>query len=255
MKLEAPALLLALWLALGVGAQRNQSERSEGYQLSASGIALTAGFLAIPAIVNLVLMPIHAAYFDRYALPLEFGYSLVIVFFLASHTHFSRAAPALASGILLLFICAFNLGPGLKESVWARRVSPGAARTLDAMRPDLPLVAASGLTFLEMDHYGDRQTVARLYYLTDRNLALRYANATIFEGMPDVKGYFPLRAHVVPYSDFLREHSKFLVLGTPDYPEDWLLRALLASHARVQYLGDSPGPYKDKQLYLVAIVY
>ncbi len=255
LRLEGSPLLLALGLALAIGASRNQTDAREKSQLGVSDIALAAGFLAMPAIVNLVLMPTHGAYFDRYAFPVEFGYALVVVFFLASHTNLNRSAAAAASGILLIFVCAFNLGLGLKESVWTHSGSPDATGSLDRIRPELPLVAASGLTFLEMDHYGDPPTVARLYYLTDRSLALRYAHATIFEGMPDIIGSFPIRAHVTPYSQFLREHSKFLVLGTPDYPEDWLLHALLDSHAAVQYLGDIPGPYKDKQLYLVTIGY
>ena len=255
LKLEALPLLVALGLALSSATPRSHTDSRERRQLSSSEIALAAGFLAMPAIVNLVLMPTHGAYFDRYAFPVEFGYALVTVFFLASQTNLSRGAPIAASGVLLLFVCAFNLGPGFEESVWARRPSPDATRILDGMRPDLPLVAASGLTFLELDHYGDPPTIARLYYLTDRNLATRYASATIFEGMPEAKEFFPIRAHVARYSEFLRGHSKFLVLGTPDYPEDWLLRALLDSHATVQYLGDFPGPYKDKQFYLVTIGY
>ncbi len=251
LKLESLPLLLALGLALSIAALPRQVDRRENFQLAIPEIVLTVGFLAIPAVVNLVLMRTHGAYFDRYAFPVEVGYALVIVFSLAAYTNLSRAAPAVASGVLLLFICAFNLGPGLKESVWVHKSSPVASRILDGTQPTLPLVAASGLTFIEMDHYADPQTVARLYYLTDRSLAIRYANATIFEGMPALKKSFPIRAQVAAYPEFLREHSKFLVLGTPDYPEDWLLRALLDSHATVQYLGDFPGPYKDKQLYLV----
>ena len=255
LKLEGGALILAIGLALSTGASGSQPSRCVKSEQRASEGALAVGFLAMPAIVNLALMPTHGAYFDRYALPVEFGYALVIVFFLATHANLRSVAPLVASGILVLFICTFNLGPGLKASVWARRESPNATRTLDSVFPALPLVAASGLTFLEMDHYGDPQTVARLFYLTDRSLAMRYANATIFEGMPDLIGSFPIRAHVLRYSDFLRKHTQFLVLGTPGYPEDWLLRALLDSHAAIRYLGDFPGLYKDQQLYLVAIAY
>jgi len=84
-------------------------------------------------------------------------------------------------------------------------------------------------------------------------LALRYAGATIFEGLPTVKNYFPIRAHVVPYREFVAIHPVFLVLGTPDYPEDWLLRALVATDAELRYLGEIPLPYKDTQLYQVKV--
>jgi hypothetical protein len=102
-----------------------------------------------------------------------------------------------------------------------------------------------------MDHYEDPATVARLYYLTDRSLAIQYAHATLFEGLPGLKQYFPIRANIEPYNQFIANHQQFLVLGTPDYPEDWLIRYLVAGHAQLTYLGDFPGPYKDTQLFEV----
>jgi hypothetical protein len=196
-------------------------------------------------------MRTHGAYFDRYAFPVAFGYGLIVAFFLADRTKQSAQAAMLASAVLSLFIVMYNLGPGFKQSVWSRRNTIKNARTIEQMRPNLPLVAASGLTFLEMDHYSDPKTVSRLYYLTDRSLAVHYASATIFEGMPTLKNYFPIRARVEEFRDFVATHQEFLVLGTPDYPEDWLLRALLDRGAKVRYLGNFPGLYKDTQLFLV----
>jgi len=255
LKLEALPLLLAIGLAELVIPRSTPEEKKRAQAPKAVDLVLIAGLLAIPALVNLILMCVHGAYFDRYAFPVAFGYALSITYFLARQTNGSRTAAIAASAVLLLFVCAFNLGPGLRQSVWGRRAEAGAKRAIDQIRPDLPLVAASGLTFLEMDHYGDPQTVARLYYLTDRRLALHYAGATIFEGMPALKQYFPIRANVAPFDQFTAEHKSFLVLGTPEYPEDWLLRALVDTKAEIRYLSDLPGPYKDTQLYLVAIGY
>ena len=253
LKVEALPLLLALclaWLAIP-----KSDDRGNGWRMDAVDAALTAGFLAIPALVNLVLLRTHGAYFDRYAFPVAFGYALTSVWFLASRAPRNVLAPMAASSVLLLFVCGFNLGPGLKQSVWTHRGAAEKAneKRLDQVEPNLPLVAASGLTFLEIDRYEDARTVERLYYLTDRALAIRYASATIFEGMPDLKAYFPIRAHVESYSEFVAAHPTFLVLGTPEYPEDWLLRALADMHAVVDYAGEFPGPYKDKQLYRVTI--
>jgi hypothetical protein len=125
---------------------------------------------------------------------------------------------------------------------------------LDRLRPDLPLVAASGLTFLEMDHYESPATVKRLYYLSDRDLALRIAHATIFEGgFVTLNRHFPIRAKVAPYPQFVAEHPQFLVVGTPTYSEDWLIKHLLAIHAKLQYLGDFPIPYKDTEIFEVTM--
>ena len=255
LKLEALPLLLALALSQLAIPRTTPEPKERAQETGAVDAVLIAGFIGMPALVNLLLMWVHGAYFDRYAFPVSFGYALLSAYFVSRQTNRSGAAAIVASAVLLLFVCAFNLGPGLRQSVWGRRAEAGAEQRIDQMRPDLPLVAASGLTFLEMDHYGDAETVARLYYLNDRQLALRYAGATIFEGMPALKQYFPIRAQVVPYGQFTAEHKSFLVLGTPEYPEDWLLRALVDNKAKVRYLGDFPGPYKDTQLYLIAIGY
>ncbi len=254
LKVEALPLLLAVLLAW-LATSRNLRDEPGAPRVGAVEIALTAGFLALPAMVNLALMRTHGAYFDRYALPVAFGYGMAIAFFLVSRTDRRDLPPLVASGVLFLFVIAFNLGPGLKQSVWAQRGAAAgfSGKMLDQIRPELPLVAASGLTFLEMDHYEDAATVRRLYYLTDQELAIHYAGATIFEGLATVKSYFPIRGRVVPYQDFVAAHPVFLVLGTPEYPEDWLLRALVAIHANVRYLGYFPVPYKDTQLYQVSV--
>jgi hypothetical protein len=250
LKIEAIPLLLALAL-VWLTASHHFEGRRHTRRVQRADLAIAAGLMAIPALVNLVLMPTHGAYFDRYALPVAFGYGLAFAFLLANRTDQSARAAMVASSILLLFVLTFNLGPGRKQSVWARRNEAKNTRTIEQVRPDLPLVAASGLTFLEMDHYSDPQTVSRLYYLTDRKLAVHYASATIFEGMPTLKDCFPIRAHVTGYWDFIATHAEFLVLGTPDYPEDWLLSALIDQGAHVRYLGNFPGDYKDTQLFLI----
>jgi hypothetical protein len=121
------------------------------------------------------------------------------------------------------------------------------------IQSDLPLIAASGLTFLEMDHYAGSNTTSRLYYLTDREFAINIAHATIFGGFANLKRYFPIRANVQPYREFTAKHSHFLVLGTPWYPEDWLLPHLLDIHAKLIYLGSYSSIYKDGQLYEVTL--
>ena len=254
LRIAALPLLFALLLAWFTTSFKKHDEAPQTWRITAVDLALIACFLALPALVNLALMRTHGAYFERYALPVAFGYGLAAAFFLASRLNVSDLAPLAASAVLILFVIAFNLGSALKPSVWAHRgAASTTSGTFDGSMPQLPLVAASGLTFLEMDHYENEATVRRLYYLTDQELAVRYAGATIFEGLQTVKGYFPIRAHVTPYLDFVAAHPVFLVLGTPDYPEDWLLRALLAMHEDVRYLGELPVPYKDTQLYEVTV--
>ncbi len=120
--------------------------------------------------------------------------------------------------------------------------------SLDSFEPKLPLVAASGLTFLEMDNREHDRLTSRLYYLTDRQAAVQIAHATLFEGFATLKHIFPIRASVDRYEDFIAAHRHFLVIGTYDYPEDWLLRKLEIDGARMRPIAKYNG-YKDRDIY------
>jgi len=68
-----------------------------------------------------------------------------------------------------------------------------------------------------------------------------------------LKRYFPIRANVDQYSSFTRRYRQFLVLGTYDYPEDWLLRKLSADGAMLVPIGYYDIPYKDHTVYKVTL--
>ena len=224
-----------------------------GISMSSLELTLLAGLLLLPIVVNLALMRAHGAFFPRYAAPAVLGYSIATAFLLAAYTNLSRSAAAVACSLLFLYVPASNIAGPLIQEIRHRHDSAISGFTLDRVKPSLPLVAASGLTFLEMDHYEKPATVARLYYLTDRSLAIQYAHATLFEGLPGLKQSFPIRANIEPYAQFTAEHREFLVFGTPNYPEDWLIRYLVTTGAKLTYLGDFPGPYKDSQLFEVSL--
>ncbi|MGA8029467.1 MAG: glycosyltransferase family 39 protein [Bryobacteraceae bacterium] len=240
---ESLALLLAICAGLSM-VFRRQPPRTETKALMTSPeAAFTAGLLLIPVLINLAQMRSHGVTFPRYSAPAVFAYGLLLAFFLAMHTNANRLAASVACCILLAWLAAANIVPPALTVLRASRANSTASvrpPSIQQVRPDLPLVAASGLAFLELDKYSDASTVSRLYYLTGGELAIRYAHATLFEGFPVVKRYFPIRAHIEPYPQFVAEHPQFLVAGTPDYPEDWLLRRLLDIHATLQYLGDFP---------------
>jgi hypothetical protein len=87
------------------------------------------------------------------------------------------------------------------------------------IQSDLPLIAASGLTFLEMDHYAGSNTTSRLYYLTDREFAINIAHATIFEGFANLKRYFPIRANVSLIESSRQSTRIFSFLARPGTPK------------------------------------
>jgi hypothetical protein len=209
---------------------------------------LAAGLLLLPLVINLVLMRSHSGFFDRYAIPTVLAYGLLVAFSLAVSTQLSRAAAAVVCGAMCVYLAVSDVAMPLLA---ARRQA--TASSIDRIEPDLPLVAAGGLSFLEMNKYAEASTISRLHYLTDRDLALRYSQGTIFEGLGTAKKYFQLRGSVDAYRQFIAAHRHFLVFGTPDYPGDWLLDHLLAIHATVGYLGVFPGPCRDSQLYEITM--
>jgi hypothetical protein len=252
---ESLALLLAICVALLLVFRRSRVRTDTRALMTPVELVFTAGLFVIPVLVNLAIMRSHGATFERYIGPVAFAFGLLIPFFVAMYSNVSRVSAAVACCILLLYIGALNLVAPLR-TVWRTsrsEASVAQSSPFQQIYPDLPLVAASGLTFLQMDKYADLATVSRLYYLTDREFAIRYAHATIFEGFSETKQYFPIRAAVDPYPQFVAAHPRFLVFGTPDYPEDWLIRRLLDIHASLRFLGEFNGPYKDRDLYLVTM--
>jgi hypothetical protein len=115
-------------------------------------------------------------------------------------------------------------------------------------------VAASGVTFFEMNHHEKPDILSRLYFLKDRSVAMEYTHTNLFEdrGFGDgMRPYFPISAKVASFADFIHQHREFLVLGTYDAPEEWLLQKLADDGAQLTWLGTYQVPYVDTDLYLV----
>jgi 4-amino-4-deoxy-L-arabinose transferase-like glycosyltransferase len=236
---EGWVLLVAFSTALAV-CLKGRRPTSAPAKYADFELAFVAGLLTLPIIANVAMMWSHGAFFTRYAVPTLFAYPLVLIALLSAFTQTNRHGALVMGALMALYIpVQYFVKPFLPPPSFAQA------------HPELPLVAASGLTFLEMDHEQPAETVQRLYYLTDRQYALQYAHATIFEGLPTVKKHFPIRGHVEPFRDFVRIHPRFLVLGTIDYAEDWLLRYLLSIHAKLEFAGEFPSQSKDTQLFVV----
>jgi Dolichyl-phosphate-mannose-protein mannosyltransferase len=220
--------------------------------------AFAVYLLLVPFMITILFMHSHSAYFGRYGIPAVFGAGILAPWLIAYWTRGDRVA-----GLLGVLVFAFGMAPPATLLLYAKdvfhRPEPNAALTGDSttpftqIEPELPFVDASGLTFVEMNSREDMEFLSRLYYLSDEQAALQYSHATIFEGLNTVKNIFPLRANVEPYQRFVQEHPRFLVYGTYDYPEDWLLRKLLVDGASLRFLGNFPDQYKDSTLYEVTL--
>jgi hypothetical protein len=62
-----------------------------------------------------------------------------------------------------------------------------------------------------------------------------------------------MQAHIEQYAGFVRRESRFYVLCTVGYPEDWLVPKLMADGAQLHFLGNLPRGYKDQTLFEVVM--
>ncbi len=213
--------------------------------------ALFATFLVVPLLLDLLMMHDHAPFWGRYCITTVTVLYFLCAFVIASFSGFTpRAGYLTVSLVSILLVVQQVIVPASQNIL---DPPPADLSALARIRPDLPFVAASGLTFVEMGEYENSALRARLFYLKDRWAAIQFANATIFEDMSDFQKEFNLPGTVEPYAQFTREHHDFLVFGTFKYPEDWLLRKLAADGAAIAPLGTWATPYKDKTLFEIHI--
>jgi hypothetical protein len=216
---------------------------------------LLFGILLQPAVAVLAIMRAHGAFFVRYGLPGCIAIAILITIFIYFLFNGSKSA-----ALLVVFVSAMvslsSLHTSLSQFVLAplkTQASHTATPNYHTIQPDLPFVTASGLTYVEMNHREPVDFLRRVYYLTDTSAAIQYAHATLFENEDDLRRAFNYPSHVEPLRSFTAEHPRFLVLGTVNQPEDWLLRKLLADGEDVRLVGTFRTSYKDSDLYVVTI--
>ena len=242
------ALLLALCAALIVSQTQPWVGSVRGWRREE--MVLLGLILVNPILLNIVLRSRHGAFWDRYTITTRAVIYIGMAILLGVRLLHNRYAGYAAAAVLLVF-CVRTDVLGASSSSTVKDAS-----ALAAVRSDLPLVDASAVTFFEMNHHEKPDILSRLYFLKDRSLAMSYTHTNIFEdrGWGDkMKPDFPISANVSSYNEFIRQHREFLVLGTYDAPEEWLLHKLHDDGARLTWLGAYPLPYVDSNLYLVSL--
>ncbi len=279
-----PLLAIAI---IAVFSRKKSSAPQTPWALEEAGTALTMLFL-IPLLLTILFMRSHGAFYDRYGIatvlpivlvvpsllwwwtkqnvPAAFlGLCAVATFLLLStvlRAPLNRAAasvlpPRAAAKFTGVFTTSIH---GPFRPWWTKLpIPPALARerehaplltSLDGLHPELPLVAGSELTFLEMDQRESPRLVNRLFYLYDRSAELEIAHRTVVDGLLNAAKYFPLRAEIAPYAPFVSEHSQFLVAGLYENPGNWLLRKLQQDGASLQIIARDDS-YFDSDIYLV----
>jgi hypothetical protein len=247
-KLVSVALFLAVFAALIVPQAKPWIGSALGWR--PEEMVLLGSVFVNPILLNIALMRRHGAFWDRYAITTWATIYIGMAILLGLRLNRNRYAGYVAAAVLLVFCVRTDvLLPSFTPTV-------KDASAIAGVRPDLPLVAAGGVTFFEMNHYEKPDFLSRLYYLKDRSAAMRYTHTNLFEdrGFGDgMAPYFPISAGVSSYASFVHEHREFLVLGTYGAPEEWLLHKLRDDGARLTWLGTYPLPYVDSNLYLVSL--
>ncbi len=242
-------LLCAFLLALALTSPRS-SEPGEGSRWTLYDFVIGGVLgIAIPAIITLLMMRTHGAFWERYCLTSCLATVIGGTGWIAWRFEFRRIA---ALGGVLVLAVAIVVTDFALPFLEARRHTP-TARVLDNIRPDLPLVVGNGVSFLEMDNREPLALKSRIFYLEDRPSAIRYSHSTLFEGLETTTRYFPVQAHVDQFSNFVRKHHEFLVLSRLDWPENWILPKLRDDGAVIASLGHYDIPYSDQDLFLVTV--
>jgi Dolichyl-phosphate-mannose-protein mannosyltransferase len=233
---------------------RGEEAQAGRLRASASELTLLIGMLLQPVVAVIAIMSVHGAFYVRYGLPGCIPIAVLLISFI--YALFNGAKSAALS---VCFACGLAMLPFYLGTAFFMRLHLPVAHDLlvagdyHGIEADLPLVVASGLTYVEMNHREPAELLDRVYYLTDKEAAMKYANATLFERENEVREMFQYPARVETLKAFEAKHPRFLVLGTEDYPEDWLLRKLKADGEDVRLVGVFRTTYKDNHFYEVTL--
>jgi hypothetical protein len=244
--LPVMGVMLVLWIA---GRNKNISQRVLWRDLAKPHeIAFSIAALVLPTVIIAYCIASGVAWWDRYGICAAIGGCLILTALLAAILRRNVNSSAAAAVLILILFCFTQAGTQLVMEPFGN-VST-AYRT---NHPELPFVAACGLTFLEMDHRESPDFVSRLYYLTDKESAFNYVHASAFDGYAHMRPWFPIRANIFDYHDFVAHNRHFLVLATPGCPLEWLLLKLKDDGARIQLIQDQKTGYRDRNVYEVTL--
>ena len=238
----AAALIAALVVLLIPGRRAPQRGAAAGEAIPLHELVLAATFALMPVYAVALAMGVTHVFQDRYSLPAILGCSLLLGALVAARARWSRVAAAAAAAI---FPCVFLI----QTSIWF--ISLGHASTaqsqrataaqlrLSAIRPDLPIVITDPLLFLEYDHYESADVAQRIYYLTDRENSLRYTGMTLYDdAFPVMKRWFPIRAQLANYREFIAKHPNFAILAAYQSPRDWVMRKMVDDGMVLTFKGE-----------------
>lgn len=257
---------------------------------AASFVCLLFFLFLVPLEVDLIFSHTHSPFYERYGVVALIPCALLPALFLARRTGRNRwagasvafllgtllvlntsgkawlletlsniAQPQIATKLLYLVALPPLAPPALKPPPAPLYLAGALNRSpdislLDPVDPELPLVAGSGPTFLELDRYQDAAFIRRLYLLTNPVASVTIVHNTVFDHYELVKAVFPIRGQVESYCAFVLRYPQFIVLGGYNYPDTWLLKKLEMDGAKLSVIGRyDDGVIEEHDIYKVLI--
>ncbi len=228
----APALWPVL-ATLGLAALLGKMAGGIGFEPYEMTAAI--GLLCTPFAAFAMATAFKGGYFARYGLAAGIGSGILA----ASIAHALAGARLRWAWMLPALALAWF---SVRFSIEWTAYRPAALIPEMAARSEMPLVAADGQTFLQLDRYLDDKTARRLVFVTDRDSALRYMGTDCYDRTLQIaRPWFPLRGKLVSYQEFTREHRSYLVFGTRREEHHWILAKLAVDGAKLERRWEGEG--------------
>jgi hypothetical protein len=207
---------------------------------------LLLALLATPVSIAMVMLFKHpeGGFYARYGLELFYPALFFLVVWVAWRcSDDTRIARAVTAFVMIAMVFTYKEVPRearhLMHHGWLAAPDEAASTGgVDKVYPELPLVANSGLEFLEADDRLSSADLARFYYLTDATIAMRITQSNIVEGLPGLEEPFHIRAHFATLDAFTAKYRDFLVIGETNRSSSWLMKWAMEQNADIRYLGD-----------------
>ncbi len=208
-------------------------------------------FILFPVLLFLPAWAFHVQFWTRYGAVSMPALGVMIAWALSAKTHLARVSATLLLFAGVAYVAERIIADHHPQTNALTAAQAGHLIPLGSLDQSLPIVAESPMTFVEMADREPADIANRVYYLTDRDAALRYARYTLFENEDKIVRLLNLPAHSEPLQVFLQTHEHFYVVGEYGRPEVWLLRKLAADGYGITFLGHFVSSYETDELYSV----
>ena len=121
---------------------------------------------------------------------------------------------------------------------------PSTVKTLKApqiagLGSNEPVVVSDPLEFIKLFHYGPREFVSRMHYLSDVPTAVKMPDFVPELALDELKKWMPVP--VEEYKSFVAMHDRFAVYNSSEPTLEWLVAKLVADGERVDLVSQNGG--------------